>query len=419
MNMATNQYIQALGYLAGLKQAVDLGQLARDAYGQLPAAHGFDLAVGGLAGAGAGGLYHALRGNNDDDQPQPTTMRGKLRRQSQHLTTLLQRMAVGAGVGAVGLNTLGDRARRYISNAPGMYSYDTSKVKDALTGKGWPGVWQGAVLDKPIPHTAVQNTTKPADYTNPDPHSSNGWSPELLVRRELLRRGLGVHSDSPQDFFQNTGTVMTPTGQSIPRIQLSERFTDPRTGLLRTNPDDKNIYHAIFGDLTKHEDYVGQGLAPIGHYSVDHPALDVARVRKSWNFAWEPDKRKIWHDLTHEVAQRPGAWTEPLPDQEQALDAMRRYDGTSPQYTKGDMLKSLASRWALDNLLVKKTPLFDTTVRYSRKTGDPVQEFSNIAHDAGVNKNDAEIAERLAHYQAGGREPARQPAPGLPVLAWP
>ncbi|NDD52511.1 hypothetical protein EBZ39_01300 [bacterium] len=192
---------------------------------QLPGLHPADTAVGALSGAALGGVYDWLRGNTDKH---PKDKRWR---------TTARRVLTGALLGGAGLNLLGDRARRYISNTLVPFSYNTEQLRDILispsdlatdlqarlqnyrAGKATltgysldparaqqpervdklTKLWQGAVLDQPAYDANVQRVLA----NNPGNLVPSSFPQFVAARRELIRRAFGVHANNPAaDFFQ-------------------------------------------------------------------------------------------------------------------------------------------------------------------------------------------------------------------------
>jgi hypothetical protein len=345
------------------------------AYAQLPAAHGFDLAAGAALGGGAGAAYHAL--------------------QKDKKKSLLGHVATGAVVGAGAADVVGDRTRRYITNVPAIGSYDLRSVVDTAKSHGWGGVWRGAVLDKPIAHTAP-----PADadtWQMPDKDKPDGWGATAAMRRELMRRSFGVHTEGPKDFFRGVGSTITPDGKNLPRIELNSRLIDQNTGKLLPDPNYGDISRDLFGDdLRGYTKYPGQNMSPVlAHYNLDRPSADVARVRDYWDYSLEPKQVPQLHQLLKDLFTHPSKLKEALPFSDNDL----RNAGVPA--TRGDQLKSYLARVAVNDLLLKQPALLDQTVKFDPNTGRAIKAFSDIARDQGYTKDDAAIAKTLAPFAAG------------------
>lgn len=346
--------------------------------------------VGAAIGAGGGALTDAVSHHDKSDK--------------HHLR---RHLLEGALIGGTGADVVGDRARRYISNMPGIASYDSSKIKDVLTRHGLKGVWRGGVLDRPVKHTTIQSAD-PTDIENPDPSDPDGWSPALRMRREFMRRGMGVHTDEPaKDYFQTTGTIRSSDGRTLPHVQLNERFTDPDTGLLRQDPESKKVYNHLLADLrpSANLNYPGALKSDVlGSYSTDRPALDVVRTRDYFDYALEPRNKARLLPLTAELMRHPSH----AGQLEKGVDLeseMRNYDGSTHRYSKGDYLKSLWSRELMDKVIGPNPAVFDSTFKYDTATGQPLQQFSNVTHDQGVSKDDSVMSKLLAAYN---RLPSRE-----------
>lgn len=78
-----------------------------------------------------------------------------------------------------------DASRRYVSNLPGLYGYSPKHVGNAV---------------KYLPHFYSMGVKDQQDDT--DPYINENTS---KMRRELFRRGLGVHTSSENNFFNDIG----------------------------------------------------------------------------------------------------------------------------------------------------------------------------------------------------------------------
>jgi hypothetical protein len=218
--------------------ATDLGSFAHATYAQLPGFHPYDAALGAAAGAVGGEVYHELRG------------KGK---HHSRLGDILGGAAIGGGAADV----VGDRGRRYFSNLPDVVGYDAAHIVGTAKARGLHDLWQGGIKDQPIISDVI---------------SRNWWNdPFATMRRELMRRAMGVHTDTPAtDYFQPTGAVRTADGRTFNRIQLSERFTDPVTG---GPPNDLQIKGG--SDPIKRADGIDDLATEINalHYVDDDPAM--------------------------------------------------------------------------------------------------------------------------------------------------
>ena len=157
----------------------------------MPGMHPKDMLLGAAAGGGAGLLYDLVKG-----QPE-----------GRRTSTTLKRLLAGAGIGAVGGNIFGDRARRYVSNTVLPFSYDSG----SLMPRSVQHVVDAAFLDKP--------SYDPAAVAKlPD---SFGGSKEvadtaLSARRELVRRSMNLHRDSADtDIWQRNKGVKGPDHFSL------------------------------------------------------------------------------------------------------------------------------------------------------------------------------------------------------------
>jgi hypothetical protein len=279
-----------------------------------------------------------------------------------------------------------------MSNVPGLYGYDADSVLDKLRPRSLRDVWQGAGLDKPIPNTEASKR-----WFSVNPDDPGGWDATSLMRREFGRIGMGVHTPNPKtDFFQNTGSVRGSDGSTHPSVQLSERFTDPQTGMLRQDEDSLKIYRGLFNDLRpgRNSWYPGHTASDVlGNYHVDRPGDNAARGRDFFSYSLEPRNQKNLWPLTRELLRHPSHAGQPMTGVN-VLDELR--GGMSDN--KGTYLKSLWARTLMDKVVGPNPAVFNTTLKYDPSSGLPTQQFSNITHDEGVGKDDAAMAKYLKPF---------------------
>lgn len=376
------------------------GSVGYEIYRQLPGFHPVDTLVGAGVGAAGGALYHAL---SSDERP-------KHRRKGDN--SFWRRLLTGAAVGGLGGNLIGDRARRYISNLPGITGYNPKQIGRVVRENGWKGIWEGGVLDRPVANQG-KGLIDPESWEQPDAKVPGGWGPELTMRRELLRRNMGVHTDDDtRDFFQDSGVVVNAAGRRLPRIQLHERLADNQ-GFFKDDPvHGKRYLNAVFGNGQMGWDDDGNDVAPatgltgkagypgrsysntLGHYIISRPAEGIGTVRKVWDVAWEPRLAPLYGKYVRDAVRSPSTLGKRLP-LEVAEDALRNPEGDS---TRGDFLKSMTGRWLMNNVLFDRTPLFQSTVAYDPETGVPSRMYTDRTHDMGLTKDDKILQEAIRPY---------------------
>lgn len=323
---------------------------------QLPGFHVPDSVAGGLVGAGGGYLYHRYKQRNatpEQDRSELASLR------------LRSRLLRGALGGAFAGNLVGDRARRLLSNSPTMAGYDAGQVVQGLKREGMRGLYTGAIKDEPLP-------MRPGDHFY-DETKGNKWNDAPLMRRELLRRGLGVQSESPTNWFQNAGSIVGADGRAYPKIELHKRFYDNAAGIL--DPKHKNIWTDLWGDKG------GYGITAdadkttalrMSDVFAGFPTENYGKVRRLtdyWDFDLGPAERSIGSKLLASVVKNPLQWNAGLPSAEISEQLLRRDDGSG---TVGQALTSLGLRKVFNDVLATKAPVFDQFAVMPGKT-DAVQ----------------------------------------------
>ena len=162
---------------------------------QLPGLHPKDMLLGAALGGGAGLLYDTVRG-----QPE-----------GKRLSTTLKRVLTGAGVGAVGANVAGDRARRYITNSALPFGYDQEGMLSQLAPRSWQHVYDALIADKPSYDPKVV-----AGLTDRFSGDVDARDTSIAARYELGRRALGVHTNNAiKDFWQKNKGKVGPDYYSV------------------------------------------------------------------------------------------------------------------------------------------------------------------------------------------------------------
>lgn len=150
-----------------------------DVISQLPGAHPKDMLLGAALGGGAGLLYDLAKG-----QPE-----------GRRFSTTLKRLLTGAGVGAVGANFVGDRARRYITNTKLPFGY----AGESLWPRSWQHFYDAAIADRPSFDPAAVAKLKDNFGGNAEVADT-----ALKARYELWRRGMNIHRNNAKtDIWQS------------------------------------------------------------------------------------------------------------------------------------------------------------------------------------------------------------------------
>lgn len=332
---------------SAVKVAVDWAALGQKVREQMPGFHGWDT----LAGATLAAVpTYAMS----------ATSNSKRTRNNRWRNTLLA--AAGGGLAA---NVVGDRARRYITNIPGAFGYETSSMTGPAMRAGLKGVWDGAVLDKPIAPVKGEQA-----FNEEHP---NQWLPEALPRRELLRRALGVHAPTDKDFFASTGTS-AHKGVAHDRLEFHPRmFKAPGSNEL--NKDGEQLFEQSVqpegwaamnkilqgGEAASSADksqYDGRsiGSSIFGNLPMQNIG-DSRQMRDVWDFDWSPQDAAHFKQIASTAWRQPSSLLAPFSNAE-AKDELLRTAGDKV-VKNTDVLKSLLARKILNNVLVKSAPVFE------------------------------------------------------------
>lgn len=304
-----------------------------DLVSQLPGLHPKDMLLGAAVGGGAGLLYDIAKG-----QPQ-----------GRRLSTTLKRLLTGAGVGAVGANVMGDRARRYIANSVLPFGYDQQNVLSQLKPRSMQHVWDAAFADKPSfdPKALAQLSEQFAGNTNVRDVA-------LAARYELNRRGMHVHTNNPvRDFWQRNKGVKGPDYYSVneknpnysKNVETLYSATTPTTPPI-ADPDVINRLNEMLG--WRVADALGANTL-VGEQQVAVQPGVGGQGRVVDRYDVTPDKadeRKLWKSLTHlDVLSRKWHRT--------PHDATSIYDKDKTNYA---WLTSILGRMFWDRLLTEEHP---------------------------------------------------------------
>lgn len=301
---------------AKFHKTASFSDVLQEARRQLPGFHGWETAGGAVAGAGAGTAVQLAR----------RMMQSKREKEQHGAPSLLRGAAVGAGLGAFGGNLVGDRARRYISNMPNPFGYNASARLNDMREAGWEGLLRGAILDQPIQGGKAQG-------------GEGGSEQNKAMRRELMRRGFGVHTDSPAtDWFQNSGV----DAEGAPVLNLSDRLFNS-SGTLQASalPAWKEV--APDGSILDWMAEPGRFGKPVQQVSNVFNRFSVTPYGKSmkmydkWDFDLHPDEQ-------NRAAQVLQKWRTSKLDEPEKREGM-----------------SLLARWLASKTIASKMPAFQQT----------------------------------------------------------
>lgn len=268
--------------------------------------HGFDAAAGAIPGAAVGALIYALR-KRKGEKVNPWSVLGHIGAGA----------AVGAGVG----NIVGDLGRRYVSNNLVPVGYGSERVAD-LKPRSLRQVWRTTVQDLPADDVPLQ--------------AFSGIDPEAVgIRRELLRRELGVHVPKPND-----ATLTAPDGT----VRLNpDRFEPQDTDWIYSHRTGNGF---TFTDL-------------LGSYK-EKPT----EVSDRWDFDLHPAEQQHFKQLRAQLFKG-----NPIGLGKRWGELAKQYSGQRDEYLPGhddqQRLKSYAAR------VVLNTAVGDNAVQFRQPIGTP------------------------------------------------
>ncbi|NBQ67445.1 MAG: hypothetical protein EBU46_00905 [Nitrosomonadaceae bacterium] len=358
---------------AGLTESLQPGGLLHSIKGQLPQIRLPDSLVGGAVGAAGGALYHGL---SDDTATS----------EAQNSKTKWRRILGGAGVGALGANVVGDRARRYLANNMYPLGYASGVPGTELAPKSFKHIWDSAILDKPQQPEVQQYQA--GKYQAPNTTSEDptlklfGRSrAELSARHELLRRGMGIHNEDPsKDIWatQTDGSVsLNPKHKNIQN--LIEEFMlpdDPRTLLAEPQSNVANINSTpvaasagLMGKIVG-----GQRVAAYPYASPIGGEDQLLKIQDRWDFGADTqEKEQLKQYILNKIKGKPNTYFGNVGLTDAERSRVGGYN-TDPSYytlkdettgkTKGQLLneesnrnlQSMAKRLLLEHGIMKDSP---------------------------------------------------------------
>lgn len=234
-----------------------------------------DTVAGGLLGAGLGaGVYGVRRWMTDKDKEQPS---------------LLQHIGIGAGLGAVGGNVVGDRARRYLVNNTDPTGH---KPRDmgSLAPKSLSQFFRTAIQDMPEPHAnGAATTEQPAELST-------------ALRHELFRRSLGLPvAEGSQAYFRPVGDrpyVPTETSGGVAGVSPTVEFNPARWAEIEASPMGQDSLAALQTTYKKpaREERLAAFKEVLGRHGYARGENGKYNVHDLWDFALTPQEHGLLSD---------------------------------------------------------------------------------------------------------------------------
>lgn len=252
--------------------------------------------------------------------------------------------AIAALLGGTSANLVGDRARRYLSNLPGVFGYDPMTLINPAKREGLKGLLDGAILDKPINAVEGEDAFK----------SPGAWKPMALARRELFRRALNVHAPTKDDFFQTVGKTFE-AGKWRDELQIAPKFVGPLGALSPAGSE-------LWKDILHPEDWrnevssAPEGFAPTTSYIFANMPVrrmgGIEQIRDVWDFALQGGELNRLKELVASLVRNPRDGMSKL-DGVEADELLRSESGT-----KLKAISSMLGREVLDKVVAPSAPVF-------------------------------------------------------------
>lgn len=332
-----------------------------DFVSQLPGLHPKDMLLGAALGGGAGMLYDIAKG-----QPE-----------GRRVSTTLKRLLAGAGIGALGANVVGDRARRYITNSVLPFGYDQSNILGQLKPRSVRHVYDALLADKPSYDPKALEALSARFDGNTEARDTS-----IAARQELHRRGMGIHSDNPvKDFWQRNKGVKGPDYYSV-----NEKHPEyaKRVGLLFsqlapgsppiTGPEAVSALNAAGG--WRAFDALGANTL-LGEQQVMVNDKGQGRVIDRHDITPEQaHKTKLWNAVTRGSVLKPSWWS-------QQHDAASPYDAGK---TNAGWLTSLLGRMFWDQVLTEEHPWVSQRFQFKPDAATGLQQLE-LLRESGMPVN--------------------------------
>lgn len=303
------------------------------------------MAMGGLAGLGTYGVSRMMSGN-DPRKKKPS---------------LWKHLAVGAGLGGLGGNVVGDRARRYLSNNMVLFGYDPKRTFQHIKPTSWGQFYDTAIRD--VPNPAVDKMMEEGMGTRSD----------IDVRRDLARHGMGLPASNPSNpALRPLGDrQFTPDAFSggvagtYPAYEFNPDYREPGTGkglaelygnmprqLARKSQEFATDTRAPDDPVHPRREYIADILlSRHGYRGGEAPGgRKLMAVNDLWDFAHEPGESKVFKQFL----TSPGTWKDRLTDAQRETVGTTDLKGAPSDLTQGSYLKLLGMRKLFNDLVLHR-----------------------------------------------------------------
>jgi hypothetical protein len=327
--------------VVGVEKSADLKDIIDNIRWHLPKLRVPDTVVGGLAGAGAGGLYDLIRGKGKD---------GKRK--------TLRRVLTGALTGAGLTNLVGDRFRRYISNTKLPLGY-TPNAANEIT-PSWKRIWNAAILDKP------DYDPKAVDYWN---SRRDGMMRFLPARQEIVRRQFGLPFDQKDPWWQKNPegyySLNENSSDYLKRMSLlfgshvhkgiaRENFLHAGPDKLLKNPETALAAFTKYPDRQSPDyDFFGSGQLLGGMHLpyVKNPDGSFSGMALD---RWDVTPNKAESDYFKSNLGK--LLTDPKWRMQPLQENLSWYVKPEARHTNSSAMKAIGGRWIWDNILSDELP---------------------------------------------------------------
>jgi len=356
------KYKKLAAYAELLEKEAGIADVWKGIKHHLPRVRLLDTLAGAGLGAGAGGLTWGAKEMLDPDKEDEDDPR------------LLPHLLAGAGAGAVGGNIVGDRFRRYMSNAMYPVSYKSNRALTSIKPT-WDKIWKRGILDKPTTY---------AEFQKQLPDVKRGK--ELVqMRQELLRRGMGLPV-SGEPWFRSTGKrQFTPTVRSGGEHGRFEHVEFNPSRIAREVRGAKSTRSNATAQLMRRMASSEPGAAKpfLASHGKEQMDPDMLRYFDLWDFIPPKSERSLAMPYLKMMMKDPEAFRSPV--DLKAYDKLQQYGKIHmpkeelAKLTPKMHLKSILLRSAMNKLLPGGGVVFDQRF----KNLDPSETMATLVGHGG------------------------------------